>query len=117
MALEDTAKNLMLDALGVDVTHISAHSAFPATLGNEATGGGAPAYARKDATWDSASGGAMALGTVFPVFDIESGDTVSALGLADALSAGVIQGGADVTDEAFGAQGTYTITALTVTIT
>lgn len=116
MALEDSAKNLMLDALGVDITYISAHSAFPATIGNELAGG-TPAYARKAATWDAASGGAMELGTTFPVFDIESGDTVSALGLADAASAGNIEGGADVTDEAFGAQGTYTVTALTITIT
>jgi hypothetical protein len=115
MALEDTAKNLMLDALGVDISHISLHNAFPATLGNELAGG-APAYARQACAWDAASGGAMDM-TGTEVFDIENGDTVSACGLADAVSAGTIEGGADLTDEAFGAQGTYTLTALTITIT
>ena len=51
------------------------------------------------------------------VFDIESGDTVSAVGLTTALTSGSIHGGADLTDEVFGAQGTYTLTAITVTIT
>ena len=115
MSLEDSMKNSMLAAIDTDVSHLSLHSAFPATLGNELAGG-TPAYARQPVAWDAPSGGAIAI-TGNEVFDIEGGDTVSAVGLANALTAGAIQGGADLTDEIFGLQGTYTLTALTVTIT
>ena len=115
MALEDSMKNSMLAAIDVDVSHLGLHSAFPATSGNEIAGG-APAYARQVVAWDAPAGGAIAM-TGSEVFDVEAADTVSAVGLWDALTVGTIQGGADLTDETFGAQGTYTLTALTVTIT
>ena len=117
MALEDSGKNIALDALVATISHLSLHSGFPATIGpgNELAGG-TPAYARRAVGWDAASGGAVAM-TGNEVFDIEAGDTVSAVGLTTALTAGSIHGGADLTDEAFAGQGTYTLTALTVTIT
>ena len=115
MSLEDSMKDSMLAAIDTDVSHLGLHSAFPASLANELAGG-TPAYARQVVAWDAPSGGAIAM-TGSEVFDIEGGDTVSAAGLHNALTAGTIQGGADLTDEAFGAQGTYTLTALTVTIT
>ncbi len=117
MALEDSGKNIALDALVAVISHLSLHSAFPATIGpgNELAGG-SPAYARQAVVWDAASGGAVAMNGT-EVFDIESGDTVSAVGLTTALTSGSIHGGADLTDEVFGAQGTYTLTAITVTIT
>jgi len=117
MALEDSGKNVALDALVATTLFVSLHSGFPATIGpgNELDGG-APAYARQGCTWDSASGGAVALAAQ-EVFDIESGDTVSAVGICTLVTGGAIHGGADLTDEAFGAQGTYTLTALTITIT
>jgi hypothetical protein len=118
MALEDVGSNLMLDALGVATTYTSLHDGFPGSLGNECTGG-APAYARIAAVWDAASGASMGLDvSTPPIFDIALGETVSAQGLASAASAGTIYGSADVTDEGpYGAQGTYEITALTVSIT
>ena len=115
MALEDVLKNSMLAVIDTDVTHLGLHTAFPATSGNEIAGG-APAYARQVVGFDAPSGGAIAM-TGTEVFDVENGDTVSAIGLWDALTVGTIQGGADVTDEVFGAQGTYTVTALTITLT
>jgi len=115
MALEDAAKNTMLDALATDCAFVSAHSAFPATTGNELAGG-SPAYARKSITWSAASGGAIDSSNT-PVLDIESGDTVAALGLFTLVTAGVLQGGADVTDETFGAQGTYTVDDFDITLT
>jgi len=117
MALEDSGKNIALDALVATTLWTSLHSGFPATIGpgNELAGG-APAYGRQGTTWDSASGGAVAM-TGTEVFDIESGDTVSGVGICTLETGGAIHGGADLTDEAFGAQGTYTLTALTITIT
>ena len=115
MALEDAAKNAMLDHLGTLITHVSLHSAFPATDVNEIAGG-SPAYARQAVAWDAASGGSMAM-TGTETFDVEGGDTVSAVGLYSALTAGTLYGGADLTDETFGAQGTYTLPALTISIT
>lgn len=115
MALEDVLKNDMLDIIDTSVTHLGLHSVFPATSGNEIAGG-TPAYIRKVVAFDAASGGSIDMtGTV--VFDVEAADVVTAVGLWDAESAGVIQGGADVTEETFGAQGTYTVTALTISIT
>jgi hypothetical protein len=119
MALEDAGRNVMLDALGVVATFCSAHSGFPATIGagNELSGG-SPAYIRKAIAWDAAATGSMAKSAAAVVFDIESGDTVEALGLCSAESAGTIYGGADVTTEGpFGAQGTYTVSAFTVSVT
>jgi len=117
MALENSGKNIMLDALVAVISHLSLHSGFPATIGpgNELAGG-TPAYARKAVSWAAASGGAVSASTA-PVFDVEGGDTVSAVGLCTAVSAGSIHGGADVTDEVFGAQGTYTVDTYTITLT
>ena len=117
MALEDAARNAMLDELATLAIFVSAHDGFPATIGpgNELSGG-APAYARKSITWNTATGGALDSSNQ-PVLDIASGDTVSALGLSSASTAGTLYGGADVTNEAFGAQGTYTVTDFDITIT
>jgi len=115
MALENIGKNVMLDALGVDVDFLGLHSAFPASSGNEIAGG-TPAYARQGCLWDAAASGSMLLNGT-EVFDVEAGDTVAAFGLWDAVTAGTIHGGADVTDEVFGGQGTYTITEVTISIT
>lgn len=116
MALEDAGRNVMLNALGAVATFMSAHSAFPATTGNELAGG-TPAYARKAIAWDAAAAGSMDDDGSSVVLDIESGDTVAALGLFSAVTAGTLYGGADVTDEVFGAQGTYTLTSFTLSVT
>lgn len=116
MALEDAGRNVMLDALGAVATFMSAHSAFPATTGNELAGG-TPAYARKAIAWDAAAAGSMSDDGSSVVLDIESGDTVDALGLFSAVTAGTLYGGADVTTEVFGAQGTYTLTSFTLSVT
>jgi hypothetical protein len=118
MALEDAGRNVMLDALGVVAVWCSAHGGFPATIGpgNELAGG-TPAYGRKAIAWAAASGGSMAKTASAVVFDIEAADEVQALGLCSAETAGTIYGGADVTNETFGAQGTYTVSAFTVSVT
>jgi hypothetical protein len=116
MALNDTAKNLMLDELASVAVYVSAHSADPGATGTNEISGGSPAYARKSITWNAASGGAIDSSNQ-PVLDIESGDTVSYLGLFSAATSGTFYGSANVTDEGFGAQGTYTVTDFDISIT
>jgi hypothetical protein len=120
MALTDNGKNVMLDALAAVASHISLHTADPGTTGTNEVTGGSPAYARKAITWASASGGSLSENTgTDPVFDVPAG-TITHLGIWDQLSGGTTTdffGSADITDETYGGQGTYTVTALTVTIT
>lgn len=104
-----TARNVMLDALGAVMVKLALHTGDPGaanTASNEVTGG-SPAYARKTVGWASASAGSMSpSGDV--TFDVPSGTTVSWL-------SGWNTGGTvryfkkDVTDEVFGAQGTYVV--------
>ena len=116
MALNETAKNLMLDALTAVAVYVSAHSADPGATGTNELAGGSPAYARKSITWNAASS-ANADSSNQPVFDIEAGDTVAYVGLWSAVTAGTFYGSADVTDEAFGSQGTYTVTDFDISLT
>jgi hypothetical protein len=106
-----TAKNLMLDALAAVAVRVAAHTGDPGaanTADNEVTGG-SPAYARKAIAWSAASGGSAAQnGDV--VIDIPTSTTVSWLSLWN--TAGTVRYlKKDVSDEAFGAQGTYTVLA------
>lgn len=117
MALNDTAKNLMLDALGAVATFASAHGSNPGTTGTGELAGGAPAYARKAIAWNAAAAGSMSKTGASVVFDIEGGDTVAFIGYWSAVTAGTFYGYADVTDEVFGGQGTYTLTAATISLT
>lgn len=114
MALSDTAKNVMLTALAGEASHVSAHDGDPSTTGaNELSGG---VYARESITWASASGGSVSASNT-PVIDIPGTDTVSWLGLWDAATTGNFLGGANVTDETYGADGTYTVTSFTISVT
>jgi len=113
MALNDTAKNLMLTELASTALYMSLHTAYPATTGNEITGG-SPAYARKAITWAAASTGQISMSND-PVFDVPA-STVAAVGFFSAVTAGTQYGDYDVTDEVFAAQGTYTVTAATINL-
>lgn len=105
-----TAKNVMLDGLAVVCLRAALHTGDPGganSASNEVTGG-SPAYARKAITWAAASGGTMDE-TTSPVFDVPAGTTVSWVSFWN--TAGTVRYlKKDVTDEAFGAQGTYTLT-------
>ena len=111
MPYVDAGRHRMLDALvgtasGSPITHASLHTAAPP--GNEVTGG-TPAYARIAITFGAATGGAID-STNTPVFDVPGATTVTHVGFYTALAAGTLMAFADVTDEAFGGQGTYTLT-------
>jgi hypothetical protein len=109
MPYSTAGKNAMLDALAALAVKASLHSGDPGAdgLANEITGG-SPAYARKTIAWNAAATGNINLnGTA--VFDIPPAATVSWVGFWN--SAGTaFYGSANVTDEVFAAQGTYTLT-------
>ena len=122
MGLSATARNNMLDCglrnqtPTISVTHASLHTANPDPAGGSEVTGGSPAYARKSITWSAAAAGSMAASNQ-PVFDVPGSTTVTHVGFFSAVTAGTYMGMADVTDETFGAQGTYTLTSTTVSLT
>jgi hypothetical protein len=101
-------KNAMLNALGALAVFASLHSADPGDSGTNELTGGSPAYARKAITWNAAASGSMDDSNV-PVFDVPAGSTVSYVGFWNSAGT-VFYGSADVTNEVFAAQGTYTLT-------
>jgi len=123
--LIDTAKDAMLNCLtevdmsnmtGDGIDYVSAHTADPTTVGdNECTDGGA-GYTREVITWAAASTASVAASNQ-PVFDIDGGITVTHIGFFSAVTGGTFYGSADVTDEAFGGDGTYTLTSATISLT
>ena len=108
MPLNNTAKNLMLDALGGVISHVSLHTADPGATGtSEVTGG---SYARKSITWNAAATANLDSSNQ-PVFDVPGGTTITHAGYWSASTAGTFYGGRPLpSSEAFGADGTYTLT-------
>ena len=108
---DDTAKNLMLDALGAVCVRLALHTGDPGAADqadNEVTGG-SPAYARVAIAWSGASGGSMDDSTNGAEFDVPASTTVT--WVSGWNSAGTVRYfKKQVTSEAFGAQGTYTVT-------
>lgn len=116
MALATAALNFMLDALAAEIDFVSLHTdTVGSGSGNEVTGG-SPAYARQGCTWGAASGGNIDL-TGSEVFDIPAGTTVRRLGFFNAVTSGTYYGDAELTDEVYGGQGTYTLTDADITLT
>ena len=103
-------KNVMTGALAAAVSHLSLHSASPATLANELSGG-SPAYARKTTAWNAASGGSVDNSDT-PVFDVPAGATVAAVGFCSNGTAGggTLHGYVAVVAEVYAGQGVYTVT-------
>jgi hypothetical protein len=112
----DNGKNVMLNALGAVAVYASLHTADPGATGVNEVSGGTPAYARKSITWNAASAGNLDSSNA-PVFDVPASTTVSFVGFWSAITAGTFYGSDDVTDEVYGAQGTYTLTDADLSIT
>lgn len=115
MPYSTAGKNLMLNALKgtnptTPITHASLHTASPGDTGANEVSGGSPAYARKAIAFNAASGGTMDDSTNGAVFDVPASTTVTHVGFWSASTAGTFLGYADVTDETFSGQGTYTLT-------
>lgn len=108
MALNDTAKNLMLAELATVAVYVG----LTDDTDTELTGG-SPAYARQAITWNAPSAGAMTASNQ-PVFDIPAGATVGKVKFYSALSGGTLYGEYDVTNETYGGQGTYTLTSASI---
>jgi len=116
MGLHADALNSMLDHLGTEITYMSLHTdVIGSGSGNEITGG-APAYARKSVTWNAAAAGSMDDSNT-QVFDVPSGTTIRRVGFFSALTTGTYYGDAEITDETYGAQGTYTVTDADISLT
>jgi len=101
-------KNEMLDALAALAVFASLHTADPGDNGANEVTGGTPAYIRKAITWDAAAAGSLNSSNT-PVFDVPGSTTVAYAGFWSAESGGTFYGAADVTDEVFAGQGTYTL--------
>lgn len=84
-------------------------------VGTELTGG-SPAYARQAVTWTD-DGDGVSRPSADLEFDVPAGDTVAEWRGYSASTAGTDYGGASLTNEAFAAQGTYTLLAASTSIT
>ena len=113
MPFSTDGKNAMLNALGAVITHAALYSD---DAGTTEISGGTPAYARKSITWAAADAGSMAASNA-PAFDVPASTTVKAVGFMTAVSGGTRHALHNVTDEAFAAQGVYTLLTSTLSIT
>lgn len=113
MALTESLFNSMLDDAGTEIGSISLHDADPGLTGaNELTGG---SYARQVPTWAAASGGSVQTSSALD-FSVPGGSTVAYVGLWDGAGT-TFKGGVQLaTSEVFAADGTYTVTNITLTL-
>ena len=81
---------------------------------NEVTGG-SPAYSREAITWAAASGGNLSSSNT-PAFDVPA-TTIQRVGFYSLVTAGTFYGDANITNETYGGQGTYTLTAVDIDLT
>lgn len=92
------------------ITHVGLHTGVPSTgTPNEVTGG-APAYARKAIAFNAPAAGVIDDTAVSRIFDVPGSVTVTHVGFWTASTAGSCLAYAAVTNETFGAQGTYSLT-------
>lgn len=111
MPLAESTRNIMVDAAAGAIASASLHSADPGATGaNELAGG---AYARKAIAFNAAAGGSAGI-TTQPVFDVPGGSTVAFVGMWSGDAVPVWRGAADVVDEVFAGDGTYTLTSLSI---
>lgn len=104
MAIATTGqKNTLASAYAAAGSWVSLHTGTPGSTGASEATGGSPAYARKQTTWGSASGGAITGSSV--TFDVPLG-TYSHWGLWTASSGGTfLDGGALSSSVTLSAQG------------
>jgi hypothetical protein len=106
------ARNVGVDAIAAQITRLALHTGDPggADTANNEVSGGSPAYARKAVAFNAASGGSASL-TADVVFDVPATTVAWVSGWNTAGTQRFFK--KDVTDEVFGAQGTYTVKAAT----
>lgn len=110
MPLNDTALNLMADALAAVATHASLHTADPGATGiNESSAG------RQAIAWDAASGGDISLSAQENFTGGAASGACTYVGLWSAAVGGTFYGGFALTgDQTFNAAGEYTLTDVTI---
>lgn len=102
----DATKSSLASSYAALATHAAAHSASPATSGNEVTGTGS---ARGAITWGSPTNGVIS-GTATVTLPT-AGGTLASIGLWSALTAGTFRDGqVDVTDVVYPGPGTALVT-------
>lgn len=115
--LNTSGRNAAANGVASNVGYVSMHTADPGTTGTSEVTGGTPAYARKAVAWSTASGGVASIsGGV--TFDVPGSTTITHVGLWSTATGGTYYGSAALSaSETYGGQGTYNLTALTITIT
>ncbi len=108
MAMNASFLNVCADAGGDAITHLG----LVDDEGTELTGG---SYARKSVTWTTASNGLISP-SADTVFDVPSGSTVAGWRGYSDISSGTDYGGADLTEQPFASDGTYTLLAASTSI-
>lgn len=104
-----TMRNALVDAYKAQAAFAALATTAPgATAGTEPSGG-APAYARKAATWGATSNSSAT--ATPPAFDVPSGASIVGAQFFTLVTAGVYLDGGTVPTQAFASQGTYTLTA------
>jgi hypothetical protein len=112
MGMSEALKNAGLTAMAALITHVGL-----ADETDELPSGGD--YARQAVSWGSASAGAIAI-TGTETFDVPGGSTVNRLLLRDTATIddhSPDYGYAELTEEVFGGDGSYTLNSLTLTLT
>lgn len=115
-ALADTYKGLATSGVS-NTAWVALHTAKPTTVGQFEITGGSPAYARKQITWTSGTGGTLTAANV--TFDVPASTTATHASLCSASTAGAMVDVQVLTPSigiGAGANGTITITA-TFTLT
>ncbi|MFR9767039.1 hypothetical protein [Nocardia sp. SC052] len=87
--------------------YVSVHTADPGSTGASEASGGSPAYARKQTTWTSATGGVVNGSQV--TVDLPAG-TYTHIGIWSAASGGTFIDKCAITSTTLGAQGQLLIT-------
>lgn len=115
-ALTASGKNTVLDSGLPANLYAALHSGAPGAdgSGNELAGG-TPAYARKAVVMAAASAGARAI-SAGVTFDVPASGVVAYVSLWTAVTGGICVATDDVTSESFTGQGTYNLTAFTVSL-
>lgn len=102
-----TTRQALADAYKVLGTWISVHTSDPGTTGTSEATGGSPAYARKQTTWTSSTGGVVNGSQV--TIDLPAG-TYGWIAVWSASTSGTFIDKAAITSTTLGAQGQLLIT-------
>ena len=109
MAIQtNQGKENLAIAYGNMATHAALYTTAPGSTAGTEPSGGSPAYARRPLTWTAGTVDGTVTATA--EFNVPAGATIVGAGVHTALTGGTYLDGGTVTSQAFGTQGTYTLT-------